>query len=145
MDRENLAIANGYPIEILNQLLLFESSIRGGGLPSDVFKQLYERGAPIYSVGFPLPRLMRFTDFLGCLQTDSLATTWERWEATVAQDGRSANLRGRSTEIWRRQDDGTWKMAYDHASVSIDLALAVQATTDVYGLGGHVVEMDPVE
>jgi hypothetical protein len=136
VDREELARSNGYPDEVLSQLLEFERAVREEDLTGTVLKTLYERGAPIYNVGFQLPPSLRFVEFLRCLVSDGLAVSWELWDATVETPGGPHVVHGRSTEVWRRQDDGTWKMAYDHASIAVELELAVQATADVVGMGG---------
>lgn len=136
MEREELARANGYPDDILGQLLEFERAVREEDLTGAVLKTLYERGAPIYNVGFRLPTSLSFSEFLRCLVSGDLAVSWELWDATVDTPDGPHVVHGRSTEVWRRQDDGTWKMAYDHASIAVELELAVQATADVIGMGG---------
>jgi hypothetical protein len=136
VEREEFARTNGYPDEILSQLLEFERAVRDDDLSGAVLKTLYERGAPIYNVGFRLPSSLRFVEFLQCLVSDGLAVSWELWDATVDTPGGDHVVHGRSTEVWRQQDDGIWKMAYDHASIAVELELAVQATADVAGMGG---------
>lgn len=136
MEREELARTNGYPDEILSQLLEFERAVRDDDLTGAVLKTLYERGAPIYNVGFRLPTSLRFVEFLRCLVSGDLAVSWELWDATVDTPDGGHVVHGRSTEVWRRQDDGMWKMAYDHASIAVELELAVQAAADVVGMGG---------
>jgi hypothetical protein len=136
VERQELARTNGYPDEILSQLLEFERAVREEDLTGAVLKTLYERGAPIYNVGFRLPTSLRFVEFLQCLVSDGLAVSWELWDATVETSDGDHVVHGRSTEVWRRQDDGTWKMAYDHASIAVELELALQATADVVGMGG---------
>lgn len=125
----------GYPPGVLSQLLEFERAVRESDLTGPVLKSLYERGAPIFSVGFRLPVSLRFVDFLTCLTERDLAVSWELWDATLEDPGTERTIHGRSTEVWRRQPDGNWKMVYDHASVAVDRDLALRSTADVQGLG----------
>jgi catechol-2,3-dioxygenase len=134
VDREQQALANGYLAEILSQLLEFEQAVQQQRLPA-ALRGLYERGAPVFSVGFALPSSMRFVEFLQCVIRADLAVSWELWTADVEGPEGVHVLTGRSTEVWRRQDDGVWKMAYDHASLPVDRELAIQTTSDVFGLG----------
>jgi len=52
-----------------------------------------------------------------CVAGDDLALGRVRWRLTgTASDGQPLDMRGCSIEVYRRQNDGSWRYAIDHAS-----------------------------